>query len=84
MSHLPSISTGVGKALFVWCLIAITMSASIALNPVKFFRLLSWGRPLPKLIENRWVLTFYRVTGAGILIWVARMLFQLCASRIAH
>jgi len=38
--------------------------------------MLRWGIPLPKLIENRWVLIFYRVTAVAILIWVVQMLFE--------
>jgi hypothetical protein len=53
-------------------LMVMAACAWIAVSPSKFFRMLNWGRPLPKLIENRWVLIFYRVTAVAILIWVVK------------
>jgi hypothetical protein len=76
MPRLPSVGTGAGNAFLVWCLLSITASVFIALKPLKFFRMISWGRPLPRLIENRWVLIFYRVTAVVIFIWVFQLLFQ--------
>lgn len=76
MSGMPSVGNGAGDAFVVFCLITITVSAFIALNPLKFFRMLGWGRPLPRWIENRWVLLFYRVTAIAIFIRVFQMLFQ--------
>lgn len=76
MPRLPSVGSGAGNAFLVWCLIAMTACTFAALNPLKFFRMLNWGRPLPRFIENRWVLIFYRVTGVAILVWVLQLLFE--------
>jgi hypothetical protein len=54
----------------------MTACTFVALSPLKFFRMLSWGRPLPRFIENRWVLVFYRATGVAIVIWVFQMLLE--------
>jgi hypothetical protein len=54
----------------------MTACAFVALSPLKFLPMLSWGRPLPRFIEKRWVLILYRVTGIAVLIWVVQMLFE--------
>ena len=51
--------------------------AFVVASPIKFFRLLSWGHPLPKLIEKRWVLTAYRIVAAVIFARVFGLLLQL-------
>ena len=76
MPSLPSVGSGAGNAFLVWCLIAMVACTFVALSPLKFFRMLSWGRPLPQFVGNRWVLIIYRVTGVAILIWVLQMLFE--------
>lgn len=56
----------------IWCLIVLTILASVVVNPNKFFKMLAFGplRPLrPRDIENRWGLLFYRVT-AGVIFGV--------------
>ncbi len=64
------------NAFIVWCLMAFAVSASVAVSPTKFFRMLS-RNDLPKVIENRWVLILYRVTAVAMLIWIVQMLFKL-------
>jgi hypothetical protein len=76
MHRLPSVGSGAGNAFLVWGLIVMVACAFLALSPLKLFRMLSWGRPLPQCVGNRWVLIFYRVTGVAILIWVLQMLFE--------
>jgi hypothetical protein len=74
---MPHVGTASGNALLVWCLIAIAVCVCVVLNPVKFFRALAWGRPLPKVIEKRWVLASYRVVGAAIFIKVLTILIDV-------
>jgi hypothetical protein len=74
MSILPPAGSGLR---IVFLVLSITVITFVALSPVEFFRMLSWGRPLPKLINNRWVRIYYRVTALGILVWLLQMLFQL-------
>lgn len=48
----------------------MTICTILVLKPAKFFRALAWGRPLPKFIEKRRVVVFYRVGGTAIFIKV--------------
>jgi hypothetical protein len=61
----------------LWSLVALAACAFVVASPIKFFKLLLLGRPLPKLIEKRWVLMAYRVVAAVIFAWVFGLLLQL-------
>jgi hypothetical protein len=54
----------------------MTVCAFLAINPVQFFQILSFGRPLPKLIENHWVKNAYRTCGIVIFFFVLRTLVE--------
>ena len=41
----------------VYCCVVMAVSAFLTFSPAKFFLCLSFGRPLPKYLEKRWVET---------------------------
>lgn len=74
---MPCLNDSGGYVFFLWCLVALAACAFVVASPIKFFKLLSWGRPLPKLIEKRSVLTAYRIVAAVIFAWIFRLLLDL-------
>ena len=69
--HVPSSS---GYALVVYCCAVMTVCFFLAINPVRFFRVLSLGRPLPKFIAKPWVKNAYRICGIVIFFVLLRTL----------
>jgi hypothetical protein len=59
-----------------YCIFVMAVCVVLASNPAWFLRLLAFGRPLPKLMEKRWVQTAYRVVAIGIFFEVLRLLIQ--------
>lgn len=76
MRRLPPVGSEAGNVFLVWCLTVMIACAFVALRPLIFFRMISWGKPLPRFVKSRWVLISYRVTGFAIFIWVCRTLFE--------
>ena len=73
LPHAPSSS---GYALIVYCCAVMTVCFFLAINPVKFFRILRLGRPLPKFIEKPWVKNAYRICGIVIFFVLLRILIE--------
>jgi hypothetical protein len=54
--------------LFVFCGAALFVSILVVCSPVKVFRLLNFGRPVPLLEKRPWLQTVYRVLGILVII----------------
>ena len=77
---MPVVGGSAGFAFIVWCSIALAACVFLVLNPSKFFSLLAWRRPLPKTLQNRWVLLAYRLIAVVILVRVLGLLIQFLRS----
>ncbi|HME10787.1 MAG TPA: hypothetical protein VKG25_27270 [Bryobacteraceae bacterium] len=65
-----------------YCCILMAFGLCLALSPLKTFRALAFGKPIPSALENRWLLLVYRVAGVVMLIFVFELLRQ--ALQTAH
>ena len=74
----PRLPTSAGYALVVYCCIVMTVCAFLVYSPVKFFRVLNFGRPLPlsRVLEKGWVQMAYRVAGILIFVTILRILIH--------
>jgi hypothetical protein len=73
MSRLPP---GLGFLMVFYCCLLMAFGVCLMLSPVGTFRSLSFGKPLPKLMESRWIIVVYRLTGAVMFFFVVRVLLQ--------
>ena len=69
---MPHSGTSAGYVLVVWCSVVMAACIVLALKPARFFGLLAWRRPLPRVLEKRWIVAAYRVTAVVIFFWVLR------------
>jgi hypothetical protein len=66
-----------------YCVLVLTICILLIASPIRFFRGPAWlgsfgkPKPLPRLIEKRWIQTAYRVVAIGIFLEVFRLLAQV-------
>jgi hypothetical protein len=73
---LPHVPLSAGYVLVVYCCFVMAISALLTFSPGRFFSRLSFGRPVPKLLEKPWIVTAYRLFGIGAFIFFFRILIR--------
>jgi hypothetical protein len=70
MSRLP---IGLTFVIVLYGCFLVAIGACLLFNPIWTFRTLSFGKPVPKFLENRVVAVVSRVVGALVLLFVFRV-----------
>ena len=60
---------------FYCCLVA-AFGVCLMISPLQTFRVLTFKKPLPKALENRWILLLYRIAGAAMFLFIFGVLRQ--------
>jgi hypothetical protein len=73
---MPQHPAGLGFIMVFYGCVLMAFGACLMLSPVGTFRALAFGKPLPRIMEKRWVVIVYRVVGALLLLVVLRVIVR--------
>jgi ABC-type phosphate transport system permease subunit len=73
MSQFPA---GLGFLMLFYGCVLMVFGACLILSPIGTFRTLSFGKPLPQIMQNRWITLIYRMVGALPVVVVLRVILK--------